>query len=268
MSFYRPGLVWLSDRDLADFGFVAKEIAGALGSFAQQWPTGQILGSSGFVVLGRDPSTSERTLTLSVTFTGVTPSELVAAVRELEAWCALGPLTLRTKHDPSLVFLCHLREHDLQVSGRQFRGLTIRGSLVFGCRNPYAWERTPQRYTGLTNTRIAVPTGTGPTQMTLWVTDAVNPQIQVRDAAGNVLRYFDLTLSQSVDDACMVDTPRAQITIYVAGVASDGSTGVVALGQGWPRLDPRVAHYETQQWHTVSTSGGRLWVDVRRSYLL
>lgn len=269
MPILRPNLVWLQDCDIAQFGLVAQRVEGALGTGGQSWPTGQVLGSSGLVVLSRDATTDVRQVVLTVTHVGDSVASMLAALRSLQEWCAMGPVQIRTAHDPALLFLGAHRTHALSPRRRQFRAWNFSGTITFDLRNPYAWERVPQRYIATGGTRVAIPSGSGPTQVALWLTDvASSTQITLRDPVGNILRQSTLTIAQATADALLFDTPSRQLTTYVAGVAADAPGSTLTLGHGFFTLDPRVAQRGDGQWCTLESSSGQLWADVRRSWIL
>lgn len=269
MPILRPNAVWLQDCDVAQFGLVVRRVDGAIGTAGQAWPTGQILGAAGQMVLSRDAVHDVRQIVLSVTHVGDSPAAMLAAMRDLEEWCGLGPVQIRTAHAPDLLYLGAHRAHALSPTRRQFKSSNFSGTITFDLRNRYAWERVPQRYIGLAGERVAVPSGSGPTQLVLSLTDvASSATITQRDPAGNVLRSSTVTIAQGVTDVLRFDTPRRALTTVSNGVASDAPGGTLTLGHGFFTLDPRTAQRSGDQWNTFETSAGRLWIDARRSWEL
>lgn len=265
MPILRPNLVWVQDCDLAQFGLVPQRVEGALGTAGQVWPTGEVLGSSGLLVLAREPKYDVRQLALTVTHVGDSVASMLAALRDLQAWCGLGPVTLRTAHDPTLVFLGAHRSHQIAPRRRQFRNATVSGTITFDLRNRFAWERVPRRAVGAAGERIPIETGTGPTQLALWLTDATDPQLIQRDAVGQILRQTSLVLAaQGAQDALWMQTPSRSLTVFASGVASPAASTTLTLGHGWMTLDPR----QPGRVQFLETTSGRLWVDTRRSWEL
>lgn len=265
MPILRPNLVWVQDCDLAQFGLVPQRVDGALGTAGQAWPTGEVLGASGLLVLSRDPKYDVRQIVLTVTHVGDSAASMVAALRELQEWCALGPVTIRTAHDPNLVFLGAHRSHQLSPRRRQFNTANCSGTITFDLRNRFAWERTPQRVVGAAGDRIEVRTGSGPTQLALWITDATNPQLLQRDAVGQLVRQTSLVVpAQGAADALWMQSPERSLTTFASGVSAPAPATTLTLGHGFFTLDPR----SPGRVHTIETTSGRLWVDFRRSWEL
>lgn len=269
MPILRPNLVWLQDCDIAQFGLVAQRVEGALGTAGQVWPTGQVLGSSGLMVLSRDAVTDARQIVLTVTHVGDSVASMLAALRDLQEWCGMGPVQIRTAHDPTLLFLGAHRTHALSPRRRQFQSFNFAGTITFDLRNRYAWERVAQRYIGMTDERVPVPSGSGPTQIICTLTDVSSAAtITQRDAVGNVLRQSTLTIAQGVADALRFDTPQRTLQTFSNGVQSDAPGSTLTLGHGFFTLDPRTAQRSVGQWNTFETNSGRLWIDARRSWEL
>lgn len=265
----RTGLVQLSDRDLGDFGFTVLRAPALVGTMVLSHPSATLVGLAGQIPTARDAIIDPTTITIDVAYLGDTQAELMTALDALANWCALGPLEMTTQYDQAKCALVAYQGAGLFIPGRQFKEPTWQGTLTFLRRIPYAFDRLPRRVVtngaGAAN-RVPVETGTAPSHAVLWLLDATAATITHRAAGGAIVRQSSLTTVLASNDALIVDGARSRLTHYVNGHATEVPEDLV-LGHGFVTLEPRHAHYESQQWQTLETSSGRLVVDYVRGWL-
>lgn len=265
------GLVTLAGRDLADFGFAYRGSDGTLFGRAEiAYPTAQVDGAAGEIVLGRTSTVSAVPLTLQVAFVGDSPAECQTAIDQINHWLALGPALVWQKRRPTQVtIVAGSVQSSLFVPVRELGRKLLRGTLTLR-RHPYYFDQYPMRVVsngaGFAN-RVAIPTGTAPSSLQCWVTDATNPVITQRAADGTIVRQSTWLMGLALDgDYAILDGARRRAVKADNGTLSDVPSAL-QLGSTWPVAEPRWAWVEALRYQTLEVSAGRLFVDVRRAWL-
>lgn len=265
------GMLTLAGRDLADFGFAYRGSSGSLfGRMEVGYPATPVDGAAGELVLGRTSAVSMVPLPLEVFFQGDSPAECQTAIDQITHWMTLGPALLWQKRRPTQVtVVAGSVQASLFVPVRELGRKQLRGTLTFR-RHPYYFDQYPMRVVsngaGFAN-RVEIPTGTAPSAVQCWVTDASNPTIIQRAADGTIVGQSLWLLGLALDgDYGILDGARRRAIKADTGTLSDVPS---ALQQGstWPVADPRWAWVEAGRYQTLEVSAGRLFVDVRRAWL-
>lgn len=264
----RTGLVTLSHRDLADFGFFVSDAPGLFGSLAATSPVGTVLGAAGHVVLGEEVQLSAGDLPMRVAFLGTSTAAVQAALDALQGWCALGPIELWHKLRPAEVQLCTWGGSSLFVPGKLFNRSALIGTVTFRRLHPYALERWSRHVTatgtGSAN-RVAIETGTAGSHLLVWLVGATNPTITHRRFDGTILRTS--TLTGIAGETVVLDSQLRAVWKWTGGVPAD-TPAALTLGHGFFVAQPGDGNVAQQRWQTLETSSGVLHVDARRAWVV
>lgn len=265
------GLLTLAGRDLADFGFAYRGSNTSLfGRSEIVYPSTPVEGAAGELVLGRTSAVRPVPLTLDVFFQGDSPGECQTAIDQMQHWLALGPALVWQKRRPTQVTIVSgTVQTSLFVPVRELGRRQLRGTLTLR-RHPYYFDQYPMRVVsngaGMAN-RVEIPTGTAPSALQCWVTDATNPVITQRAADGTIVRQSTWLMGLALDgDYAILDGSRRRAVKADNGTLTDVPSAL-QVGSTWPVAEPRWAWVEAQRYQTLEVSAGRLFVDVRRAWL-
>ena len=267
----RRGLLTLAGRDLADFGFILRSSGGSLfGRTDITYPTAQVDGVAGELVLGRTGGVSVVPLTLEVAFVGDTPEECQAAIDQINHWLALGPAQVWQKRRPTQVTVVQgAVQASLFVPTRELGRRVLTGAITLR-RHPYYFDRYPMRVVsngaGFAN-RVALPSGTAPSFVQVWATDTTNVTLIQRAADGTPVRQSTWLTTMGLDgDMAILDAARRRTVKNDSGSLVE-MPGALQLGSTWPVIEPRFAWVEAQRYQTLEISNGRFFADVRRAWV-
>lgn len=212
---------------------------------------------------------SPRSIRVGVELTGLTPSALRATYDDL--------LGLILQEQPAGLVLSNTPTRELRASYVQNPANTV-GALLLATRaiaelrmiapDPYWRDTSTTTVSGITNTPIALPQGTGEIRPRVRVKGpATNPQIRLFDYTGSIISSLIFTGSLGASDYYTIDCMKRTVYKNTTGSFTTGTAAFVDLiGGSFFVLQPRHFRYATGQWPTASVTVGTLDVFYEKGW--
>jgi phage-related protein len=219
---------WINDIDLggAAYGFVlgADPNHRATPSFSDASTV--LLGAIGPAWSGEPTQAAARRVVISGNVRQSSGAALLTAIEAIKQIASNGPVRLRFADRPDREFRDG-RLVDFIAPSRSaiLSNLASDLSVAFECDDPLMYDVNPQGI-ALNTSRQSLPVGTAPSYPLIILNGGggtlTNPTITYRNSAGDSKETMGFTVALGANDYLVIDCIRVQVTLYTAGVASDG----------------------------------------------
>jgi hypothetical protein len=250
--------IWINDIDLADYNFVmgVDPKHGASATFSDA--SAAILGTVGPAWLGEATQAAARRIVVGGFFEAASLAQRLAWLDTLKALSTLGAVRLRFADRPDQEFVdARLVDFGPTPKAALLTNRATDLQITFELTDVLRYDVHPIGF-ALSTSRTVLPLGTGPCFANLSIngngSSLSNFGWILRNAAGDPVQSQSFVGSLGANDRFVIDK-RILLTLYTAGVASDGFSFWPPGNGDFLALLPTDAAYEQGGFPTIELTG-------------
>lgn len=247
------GTMFINGWDVANAGLHVEDVSGWRPSGTVTDRGLQILGRYGSAPASPTAISEGATMVVQGVVEGTTAADVRAKVDLLRSKLFSGILELSFYNNTDKIAVVWCEKSDVIGIHPQWTSLFQKVVMQFHSPLPVLFSAQPV-LVAATALKSPVPLGTGPCAPVFVISGAVtNPVITYRDLRSITVKQLAFSCVLAADDYLVVDCWRKIVTLYDAGVASDG----ISLLSGYWSLDalsPDDGNFENSVWPTIEVS--------------